>query len=72
MAALEVAADKIASNRSIFSNRSIRPSERISSTCCIDSVRLGGWEFAPGDDETPPMYNPNTISFSKRINKFTI
>lgn len=40
-----VAADKIASNLSIRSNRSIVLSDKISSISCIDSVKLGGSEL---------------------------
>lgn len=39
-----VAALRIASNFSIFSKRSIFPSDKISSISCIDSVKLAGSE----------------------------
>lgn len=52
----KAAADKMASNLSIFSNRSILLSDKMMSMSCIDSVRLVGSEFR---GEITPFFNKN-------------
>lgn len=47
-----VAAERIASNLSIFTNRSIVLFDKISSIMYIDSVKLGGSEFR--GENVPP------------------
>lgn len=55
-----VAADKIASSLSIFNERSILLSFKISSINNIDSVRLGGSEVR--GDGPPPIAPPTLLN----------
>lgn len=59
-----VAADKIASNLSIRSMRSMDLSDRISSMSCMDSVRLGGSEFR-GENVVGPCSELSDGTLSK-------